>query len=135
MSIMTPIDPAQTILVVDDNAVNLALTVAHLEKHGYDVTVAQGGEEALKRAALTQPGLILLDVVMPDIDGFETCRRLKADKATRDIPVIFMTALSDVTDKVSGLTMARRPGTSSPSRPARRPKIASGASWPAPAPS
>ncbi|MEO6216874.1 MAG: EAL domain-containing protein [Sphingomonas sp.] len=91
-----------TILAVDDNPVNLALMVAHLEKHGFEVTVAGGGEEALKRAAFGQPDLILLDVMMPGIDGFETCRRLKADPATRDIPVIFMTALSDVDDKVAG---------------------------------
>ena len=102
MSFMSPIDPAQTILIVDDNPVNLAVVVDHLEEHGFNVTVAQGGEEALKRAAFSLPDLILLDVMMPGIDGFETCRRLKADKATSDIPVIFMTALSDFADKVSG---------------------------------
>jgi diguanylate cyclase (GGDEF)-like protein/PAS domain S-box-containing protein len=93
---------AKTVLIVDDNPVNLAVVVDHLEDHGFQVTVAQGGEEALKRAAFGQPDLILLDVMMPGIDGFETCRRLKADPATRDIPVIFMTALSDIDDKVAG---------------------------------
>ncbi|MEN2789294.1 EAL domain-containing protein [Sphingomonas oligophenolica] len=93
---------SRTVLIVDDNPVNLAVVVDHLEDHGFEVTVAQGGEEALKRAAFGQPDLILLDVMMPGIDGFETCRRLKADPATRDIPVIFMTALSDIDDKVAG---------------------------------
>lgn len=92
---------AQTILIVDDNPINLGLVVDHLEEHGYQVTVAQGGEEALKRAEFVQPDLILLDVMMPGIDGFETCRRLKVGADTRGIPVIFMTALADIHDKVS----------------------------------
>lgn len=91
----------QTILIVDDNPVNLAVVVDHLEDHGYHVAVAQGGEEALKRAELVQPNLILLDVMMPGIDGFETCRRLKANAVTRSIPVIFMTALTDTHDKIA----------------------------------
>lgn len=89
-----------TILVVDDNPVNLGVVGEHLEQAAYDVTVAQGGEEALARAAYALPDLILLDVMMPGMDGFETCRRLKQDPRTRDIPVIFMTALTDVGDKV-----------------------------------
>lgn len=92
---------AQTILIVDDNPINIGLVVDHLEEHGLQVTVAQGGEEALKRAEFVQPDLILLDVMMPGIDGFETCRRLKANSLTRSIPVIFMTALADIHDKVS----------------------------------
>jgi diguanylate cyclase (GGDEF)-like protein/PAS domain S-box-containing protein len=91
----------QTILIVDDNPVNIGVVVEHLEEHGLRVTVAQGGEEALRRAGFVQPDLILLDVMMPGIDGFETCRRLKADEATRAIPVIFMTALVDINDKVA----------------------------------
>lgn len=92
---------ASTILIVDDNPVNLGVVVDHLEEQGFEVTVAQGGEEALERAAFVQPDLILLDVMMPGIDGFETCRRLKAKGETRDIPVIFMTALADLHDKIS----------------------------------
>lgn len=91
----------QTILIVDDNPVNLAVVVDHLEDHGYHVAVAQGGEEALKRAEFVQPNLILLDIMMPGIDGLETCRRLKANAVTRGIPVIFMTALADTPDKVA----------------------------------
>ncbi len=92
---------AQTILIVDDNPVNLGVVVDHLEEHGFEVTVALGGEEALKRAEFVNPDLILLDVMMPGMDGFETCRRLKAASATKAIPVIFMTALHDVQDKVA----------------------------------
>lgn len=91
----------QTILIVDDNPVNLGVVVDHLEEHEFNVTVAQDGEEALKRAEFGLPDLILLDVMMPGIDGFETCRRLKANATTRDIPVIFMTALADIHDKVA----------------------------------
>jgi CheY-like chemotaxis protein len=69
----------QTVLIVDDNPVNLAVVVDHLEDHNFNVAIAQGGEEALLRAELVQPDLILLDVMMPGIDGFETCRRLKAN--------------------------------------------------------
>jgi adenylate cyclase len=68
------------------------------------VSVAQDGEEGLMRAEFVQPDLILLDVMMPGIDGFETCRRLKASDGTRDIPVIFMTALADTHDKINGFS-------------------------------
>ncbi|MGM9491979.1 sensor histidine kinase [Ideonella sp. YS5] len=91
-----------TVMVVDDVAANLQVMASELERGGYSVVVAQGGEEAMERAALVRPDLILLDVLMPGIDGFETCRRLKASQATRDIPVIFMTALSDTPQKLAG---------------------------------
>jgi CheY-like chemotaxis protein len=92
----------RTILIVDDNPVNLGVIVEHLEFRGFDVAVALGGEEALDRARFLKPDLILLDVMMPGIDGFETCRRLKAAPETSAIPVIFMTALGDVSDKTEG---------------------------------
>jgi len=93
---------AATILIIDDMPGNLGMAVSFLEERGYRVSVAQDGEEGLARAELLQPDLILLDVMMPDIDGFEVCRRLKALPATTDIPVIFMTALADVGHKVEG---------------------------------
>lgn len=93
---------AATILVVDDMPANLRLVANLLEKYGYTVAVAQDGREALKRAELIQPDLILLDVMMPDMDGIETVRRLKFKEATKDIPVIFMTALDAERDKVVG---------------------------------
>ncbi len=89
-----------TVLMVDDTPANLAVLGHVLEESGLHVLVAQDGEEAVQRARLTSPDLILLDVMMPGIDGFETCRRLKADSGLRDIPVIFMTALSDSANRL-----------------------------------
>jgi signal transduction histidine kinase len=91
-----------TVLIVDDTPANLGVMVEALESSGYRVVVAQDGEEGLRRAKLVQPALILLDVMMPDADGFEVCRQLKREPSTRDIPVIFMTALADAGDKLSG---------------------------------
>ena len=93
---------AQSILVVDDVPMNLEIITARLEKHGYIALAARSGQEAVERAESAHPDLILLDVVMPGIDGFETCRRLKQREATRDIPVIFMTALTATDDKIEG---------------------------------
>lgn len=91
-----------TILIVDDTPVNLGVMVGHLEAQGYRVLVAQDGEEGLQRAELMQPDVILLDVMMPGPSGFEVCRRLKSRSSTREIPVIFMTSLTDTRDKVAG---------------------------------
>jgi signal transduction histidine kinase len=91
-----------TIMIVDDTPANVALLADYLVGRGFAVIVAQDGAEAVERAQFGHPDLILLDVMMPGIDGFEVCRRLKAGHETRDIPVIFMTALSDITDKISG---------------------------------
>lgn len=101
MTELTKFKTEATLLVVDDNPVNLGVMVDHLERHGFEVLVALGGFEALERVRYAQPDLILLDVMMPDLDGFETCRRLKHEEASRDIPVIFMTALADVDSKVT----------------------------------
>ncbi|MFB2767763.1 sensor histidine kinase [Pelatocladus sp. BLCC-F211] len=94
-----------TILVVDDTPTNLQVLFDLLSEQGYRVAIAKNGETALQRMQTSQPNLILLDVMMPGIDGFETCQRLKANPATRDLPVIFMTALSDSVDKVKGLSL------------------------------
>jgi len=94
-----------TILVVDDTPTNLQLLFDVLSEQGYRVAIAKNGEIALQRLQISQPNLILLDVMMPGIDGFETCQRLKANPATKDIPVIFMTALSDSVDKVKGFSL------------------------------
>jgi signal transduction histidine kinase len=91
-----------TILIVDDSLSYLAALLDRLERHGFMIVLAQSAAEGLMRAEFAEPDLILLDVVMPDIDGFETCRRLKAGKATKDIPVIFMTGLTDPKQKVTG---------------------------------
>ena len=91
-----------TVLIVDDNPTNLAVLMEYLESAGFHVLVAKNGESALKRARYAQPDIILLDVMMPDLNGFETCHHLKADETTADIPVIFITALADTADKVRG---------------------------------
>src|SRR5689334_22510433 len=91
--------PKGTILVVDDNPTNIQVLFDVLSEIGYRVAIAKSGEAALQRVQSYHPDIILLDVMMPGIDGFETCQRLKADSATCDIPVIFMTALSDSVDK------------------------------------
>lgn len=93
------------ILAVDDTPTNLKVIDDTLRNAGYTVATAIDGERALKRLQHYQPDLILLDVQMPGIDGFETCRRLKADRNTRHIPVIFLTALSDTINKVKGLQL------------------------------
>jgi signal transduction histidine kinase len=94
-----------TILVVDDNPTNIQVLFDVLHASGYQISVAKTGESALQRLENHLADLILLDVMMPGIDGFETCRRLKQSDRTRDIPVIFMTALSDTVDKVKGLSL------------------------------
>ena len=96
---------SQLVLVVDDTPVNLEVVSEALSDAGFEVAIATDGERALKQVGMSQPDLILLDVMMPGIDGFETCRRLKASPATCDIPVIFMTALSDITDKETGFQL------------------------------
>ncbi len=91
-----------TILIVDDNLTNLQVLLDFLHKAGFETLVAQNGEGALRQVQYARPDIILLDVMMPGLDGFETCRRLKERRGTQDIPVIFMTALSDVVNKVKG---------------------------------
>ena len=90
------------ILIVDDNPTNLSVIVDYLEDSGLTILVSQDGESSIKRAKYAKPGIILLDILMPGIDGYETCIRLKNDPQTKDIPVIFMTALSSTEDKVKG---------------------------------
>jgi len=93
------------VLMVDDTPANLGVLYEVLSTAGYSVLVAEDGESALERAAYAQPDLILLDVMMPGIDGFETCRRLKEQPETQAIPIIFMSALSDTVDKIRGLQL------------------------------
>ncbi|RFP13146.1 EAL domain-containing protein [Duganella sp. BJB488] len=95
----------QTILIVDDQPNNLGFVVDHLESLDYRVIVAQGGVEALRRIGFAQPDLILLDAMMPDVDGFEVCRQLKAGGSMADIPVIFMTALKQIETKLSAFSL------------------------------
>ncbi len=93
------------ILAVDDTPASLKLLTELLRGEGYDVRAAINGELALQFSANTPPELILLDVRMPGLDGFEVCRRLKDNAVTRTIPVIFVTSLTDTEDKVQGFEM------------------------------
>lgn len=90
------------VLIVDDVPDNLAVLHESLDRAGYTVLVATGGETALRRARQARPDVILLDAVMPGMDGFETARRLKADPVTAPIPVIFMTGLTETEHVVAG---------------------------------
>lgn len=88
------------ILIVDDMPASIDLLRSILEEEGYHVFVVNSGKKAINRAERIAPQLILLDILMPDMDGFETCRQLKEQAATKDIPVIFMSALKDPDEKV-----------------------------------
>ena len=98
-------DKKSIVLVVDDRANNLAILSDYLEEVGFEVWVASDGESALEAVQYESPDIILLDIMMPFLDGFETCRRLKANPTTKDIPLIFMSALSETVDKVKGLSL------------------------------
>ncbi len=93
------------ILIVDDNPANLGVLSDALDQAGYEVWVAKSGKVALERVKFARPDLILLDVMMPEIDGFETCRQLQANPETQGIPIIFMTALSDTENKLEGFSL------------------------------
>ncbi|MBD2446641.1 hybrid sensor histidine kinase/response regulator [Nostoc sp. FACHB-152] len=93
------------ILIVDDNPTNLSVLSEALASEGWRFRVAVDGESAIAQAQRNQPELMLLDVQMPGIDGFETCRRLKANLATQNIPIIFTTALADTESKIQGFSL------------------------------
>lgn len=104
---MSPPPPGNSgrILIVEDTPVNIQTLSATLKQQGYQLSVATNGAQALDVVRRVRPDLILLDVMMPELDGFATCRRLKGDEATRDIPVIFLTARSETVDIVKGFEL------------------------------
>ena len=95
--------PSDTILAVDDEVHILELISFNLKAAGYHVVTALTGEEALKRCEVERPSLVLLDIMLPGIDGLEVCRRLKGDRMTSNIPIIMLTARGDEVDKILGL--------------------------------
>ena len=97
-------DSKGTILIVDDTAHVRQLLAAMLKTRGYDVQAAESGAHALKAVRDLSPDLILLDIMMPEMDGYEVCKRLKDDPQTRDIPVIFISALEQTDDKVKAFS-------------------------------
>ncbi|MCB0194698.1 MAG: hybrid sensor histidine kinase/response regulator [Anaerolineae bacterium] len=101
---MEAIQPKTNILVVDDTPGNLRILMQLLQEQGYHVRPAPNGTHALSSAQKEPPDLILLDIMMPDMDGYEVCRRLKADERTRDIPIIFISALDEGLDKAAAFS-------------------------------
>lgn len=101
----TDVSDKGAILIVDDNPANLEMLLEFLADAGFTVLVAEDGESAITAAEYAPPDMILLDILMPVMDGFETCRRLKANPLTQDIPIIFMTALTETVDKIKGLSI------------------------------
>ncbi|GJD17993.1 response regulator receiver sensor signal transduction histidine kinase [Rivularia sp. IAM M-261] len=99
------IRPVETILVIDDSPTNLEVLYTTLSDAGYEVLVEMDGYSGIEQAENNPPDLILLDIMMPKINGYEACRKLQANPITKDIPIIFMTALSDTGEKVKGLQM------------------------------
>ncbi|KPA10694.1 LuxR family transcriptional regulator [Candidatus Magnetomorum sp. HK-1] len=90
------------ILIIDDNINNIKVLANYLNGNDYITLIAKNGESGIERARFSKPDLILLDIMMPGIDGFETCRRLKKDESTKDIPVLFLTALTETSEKLKG---------------------------------
>lgn len=99
--VLKPVDTGR-ILIVDDNPTNIDVLFDYLSVLGYDVLVAEDGQSALDRIQYMRPDIILLDIMMPKLDGFDTCEQLKRNPDTRDIPVIYVTALGGISDKVKG---------------------------------
>jgi sigma-B regulation protein RsbU (phosphoserine phosphatase) len=107
----------ETLLLVDDNPTNLQVLRQTLQGIDCKIFIAKSGERALSISVEDHPDLILLDIMMPGIDGFEVCRRLKSDKSTEDIPIIFLSALGETEDKVKGLQLGAVDYISKPFQP------------------
>lgn len=105
---------SSTILVADDEPINRALIQRRLERAGYRVTTAQNGREAVEKARAERPDLVILDVMMPVMDGLEACRLIKADEVVRDTPIIFLSARDETDVKVSGLSLGANDYISKP---------------------
>ena len=96
---------AQRVLIVDDNRVNVELLKAQLKPYGYELDTAYDGEEALAKIQQCHPDLVLLDLMMPKVSGYEVCRSIKQNKDTQFIPVIIITALSELDDKIKAIEL------------------------------
>jgi DNA-binding response OmpR family regulator len=109
---------AEKILIVDDDVDSLKLIGMMLQRQGYEIVAASNGQQALARAHADQPELIILDVMMPDMDGYEVCRRLRHDSTTQAIPIIMFTAKTLVDDKVAGFEAGADDYLTKPTHPA-----------------
>jgi pilus assembly protein CpaE len=108
----------QKILIVDDDVESLKLIGLMLQRHGYEVSVANAGNQGVAKAISEQPDLVILDVMMPDINGYEACRRLRAEPTTQDIPIIMFTAKTLIDDKVAGFEAGADDYLTKPTHPA-----------------
>jgi CheY-like chemotaxis protein/MinD-like ATPase involved in chromosome partitioning or flagellar assembly len=109
---------SEKILIVDDDVDSLKLIGLMLQRHGYNVIAANSGTQALSKAATETPNLIILDIMMPDMDGYEVCRRLRANQGTQGIPIIMFTAKTLVDDKVAGFEAGADDYLTKPTHPA-----------------
>src|SRR4051812_19387397 len=109
---------AERILIVDDDIDSLKLIGLMLQRQGYEIAAASSGGQAIAKALAETPDLIILDVMMPDMDGYEVCRRLRADAETRPIPIIMFTAKTLVDDKVAGFEAGADDYLTKPTHPA-----------------
>ncbi|MEZ4657251.1 MAG: response regulator [Caldilineaceae bacterium] len=100
---MTDNRPEKTILIIDDEPHNLRMMVEFLEGQGFRVLISQDGASGLQRAAYAQPDLILLDAILPDVDGFTLCQQLKANAETKEIPILFLTILTVPADRLKAI--------------------------------
>ena len=100
-----PTGEGQVILVAEDDQSLIHFLRRHLEKEGFKPNIVQTGQETLRLAPLINPALIVLDVGLPDTDGFAVCQQLKADSRSADIPVLFLTGHTDIDDRVTGLNL------------------------------
>ena len=94
-----------TLLIIDDEAANIQVISDFLETQGIEIMMAKNGADGISRAVKGQPDLILLDIRMPDMDGYEVCHQLKSDKSTKEIPIIFMTGLTELDDKLKAFAV------------------------------
>ncbi|MEO0564934.1 MAG: response regulator, partial [Chloroflexota bacterium] len=108
----------EKILIVDDDIDSLKLIGLMLQRHGYEVVAANAGNQAISKAVAESPSLIILDVMMPDMDGYEVTRRLRADTKTQNIPIIMFTAKSLIEDKVVGFEAGADDYLTKPTHPA-----------------
>lgn len=109
---------AQKILIIDDDLDTLRLVGAMLQRQGYQIAVASNGEQGLSQAGSQNPDLILVDVMMPDMDGYEVTRRLRNNPQTADIPILMFTAKTQLDDKVSGFESGADDYLTKPTHPA-----------------
>ena len=111
---------SNTVLIIDDEASYIQVISDFLEEQGIDIMMAKNGVDGISRAKKGQPDLILLDILMPGMDGYEVCHELKSDESTKDIPIIFMTGLTELDDKLKAFVVG---GVDYVTKPFQQPEL------------